>query len=393
MSCVIFGAGKIARGFIGHLLYLSGIPFTLIEQSDDLVRQLTDRKSYTVNILGSPEKNCVVTDFQVLGYSRKDRIIQAIAEADTVFDAVGGKNLEALVPFLAAGIEKKAAGSRSAAEHMTDHLNIVTCENWKNPAEILRRGIEKELPDEAGAYYNERVGITEAVIMRSAIEATEAERAQDPLIVNVQDYWQLHVDASRLKGPLPSIKGLHLLDSFDGFLEKKFYTYNAANGSVSYLGALLGYTFLADAAHDNRILRILDGVYRETSGALCQKYGFSFEEQWAFTRTSLHKLQDRTIVDYIERNARDPLRTLGPEDRLAASYGITPKNLCTAIAAAIFYTNEADPSAAALRRLREEEGIRGVISKVCRLDPDGDLGRLIMRQSEALPSLQKEQSD
>ena len=36
MSCVIFGAGKIARGFIGHLLYLSGIPFTFIEREKPL---------------------------------------------------------------------------------------------------------------------------------------------------------------------------------------------------------------------------------------------------------------------------------------------------------------------------------------------------------------------
>ena len=42
------------------------------------------------------------------------------------------------------------------------------------------------------------------------------------------------------QGPdLLRIKGLHLLDSFDGFLERKFYTYNAANGTVSFMGALL----------------------------------------------------------------------------------------------------------------------------------------------------------
>ena len=34
MSCVIFGAGKIARGFVGHLLYLSGIDFVFVEKVD-----------------------------------------------------------------------------------------------------------------------------------------------------------------------------------------------------------------------------------------------------------------------------------------------------------------------------------------------------------------------
>ena len=30
MKCVLMGAGKIARGFIGHLLYLSHIPFDFV---------------------------------------------------------------------------------------------------------------------------------------------------------------------------------------------------------------------------------------------------------------------------------------------------------------------------------------------------------------------------
>ena len=36
MKCVILGAGKIARGFIGHLLYLSEIPFTFVEKAQGL---------------------------------------------------------------------------------------------------------------------------------------------------------------------------------------------------------------------------------------------------------------------------------------------------------------------------------------------------------------------
>ena len=38
MSCVIFGAGKIARGFVGHLLYLSGIDFVFVEKVDSLAK-------------------------------------------------------------------------------------------------------------------------------------------------------------------------------------------------------------------------------------------------------------------------------------------------------------------------------------------------------------------
>lgn len=382
MRCVIFGAGKIARGFIGHLLYLSNIPFTFVEKADALADLINERGQYTVNILGHSEKNCVVKGVKALKFDQKKEIAQAIAEADAVFDAVGGKNLPDIVPFLTAGIEAKAKRG--------GFLNFVTCENWKKPADVLREGIEASISQDARAYFDENVGITEAVIMRSAIESDVELLRQDPLIVNVQDFWKLPVDASRLKGELPPIMGLELINEFTGFLERKFYTYNAANGTTSFLGALLGYEKIADAAHDEWILKILEGVYMETAQALSKKHSFPLDEQLAFTLTSKNKLQDYTIVDFIERNARDPIRKLGPDDRLVGSarlvesYGIRPENLATAIAAAIFYTNEGDEFAVKLREMREQNGVDYVLENVCKLDPQGSLALLIKEKIEML---------
>ncbi len=382
MSCVIFGAGKIARGFIGHLLYLSKIPFVFVEKSEALAETINERGQYTVNILGNSAKNCVVKGVKALTFSRPEEIVQAIAEADAVFDAVGGKNLKEIVPFLAKGIEAKS--------HLGGDLNCITCENWKQPADILKDGILAVLSADARPYFDAHVGITEAVILRSAIEADPSQIAADPLIVNVQDFWELPVDASRVKGTLPAVQGLKPIAEFTGFLERKFYTYNAANGTVSYLGALLGYTVLAEAAHDERILAVLDGVYQETARALSQKHHFPLDEQLAFTQTSKAKLQDYTIVDTIERNARDPIRKLGPDDRLVGSArlvescGIRPESLCVAIAAAIYYENDGDESARRLRQMREEKGVDSVLSNVCGLQPDSELGKLIKEKIEIL---------
>ena len=382
MSCVIFGAGKIARGFIGHLLYLSNIPFIFVEKADVLADLISERGEYTVNILGNAEQNCVVKNVSALKFSEKDKITEAIENADVVFNAVGGKNLGEIVPFLTAGIEAKAEKG--------GNLNLITCENWKEPAKILYDGISQTISDSAREYFESNVGVTEAVIMRSAIESDAELLKKDPLIVNVQNFWELPVDASRVKGELPNILGLKLVPEFTGFLERKFYTYNAANGTTSYLGALLGYEKIADAAHDEWILQILDGVYQETAQALSLKHNFPLDEQLAFTLTSKRKLQDYTIVDYIERNARDPLRKLGPDDRLVGSarlvesYGIVPENLCTAIAAACFYTNGTDEFAEELKRLRTEKGIDYVLENVCKLDANGSLGILIKEKIQML---------
>lgn len=379
MSCVIFGAGKIARGFIGHLLFLGGIDHVFVEKSDQLADLMNSRGKYYVNILGNPEKSGEVTDARCLKYSEEEQIIDAIAHADAVFNAVGGKNLQDIIPFYTKGIERKA-------ELMPDAcINFVTCENWKKPADILRDGIEASISDSAKPYFEKKTGITEAVILRSGIDATEEQKKKDPLWVNVQDYWYLHVDASRLKGSLPAIPGLHLVDEFGGFLERKFYTYNAANGTCSFVGALFGYRVLSDAANDPEIVKILEKVYAETSAVLCAKYGFSKEEQFEFTRGSLNKMQNRVIADTTERNARDPIRKLGPDDRLVGparmveAAGIRPEGLAAGIAAAIYYhtNNPDDPSAEKLRQLREQKGTDYILENICHVQPDSVLGKLV----------------
>ena len=377
MSCVIFGAGKIARGFVGHLLFLSGIDFIFVEKVDSLVDLINERGQYTVNILGDKSKNTIVTGAKALKFSQVDEICDVIAKADCIFNAVGGKNLGEIVPFLTKGIEKRA-------EVNPKPINIVTCENWKLPADILRKGISESIADEYKAFFEDKVGITEAVIMRSAIESTPELLAIDPLVVNAQDFWEFPYDASRLKTPLPKEMICQKpIYEFTGFLERKFYTYNAANGTTSFVGALLGYKYIADAAHDERILKLLDGVYTETATALSKKHDFPFDEQWAFTRTSLRKLQDRNIVDYIERNARDPMRKLGKDDRLVGSarlcleYGVKPDSLAIAIACAMHYDEPTDEFAIKLKEIRENEGYDAILRDVCSVDPDGELGTLV----------------
>lgn len=384
MSCVIFGAGKIARGFVGHLLYLSGIDFVFVEKVDSLCDLINERQEYLVNILGDSSKNTVVKNARALKFSQKEEIAAAIANADCVFNSVGGKNLGEIVPFLTAGIQKRA-------EENPKPLNIITCENWKKPADILRDGIAEIISDNYKTFFEENVGITEAVIMRSAIESTPELLAKDPLVVNVQDFWKFPFDASRLKAPMPEkMICLEPIYEFTGFLERKFYTYNAANGTTSFVGAALGYTYIADAAFDERILALLDGVYKETATALSKKHNFPFDEQWAFTRTSLNKLQDKNIVDYIERNARDPIRKLGPDDRLVGSarlcleYGVMPENLAIAIACAIHYEQPTDEFAVQLKEMREKHGILYVLENVCKLDANGTLAKLILSKVEEI---------
>jgi mannitol-1-phosphate 5-dehydrogenase len=92
----------------------------------------------------------------------------------------------------------------------------------------------------------------------------------------------------------------------------------------------------------------------------------------------------------LERNARDPIRKLGPDDRmvgpakLAIEYGMEPVNLATVIAAAIFYDHPADPIARQLRNKVNTQGIDAVLKDICGVEPAGKLAVLIKRKIDEL---------
>jgi mannitol-1-phosphate 5-dehydrogenase len=375
---LIIGAGKIARGYVGHLVALSGAPLIFVDVNEQVVRLLNERGQYTVHILGNPAKSTTVTNLSAL-HASDPRVADAVVQARVVFVSVGGPNLPAVAATLAAGLSaRRAAGGQL--------LNIVCCENWRLPADLLRRSLAERLPPDDQAYLASKVGIAEATVLRSCIEPTEAQRTSDPLAVQAQDYWELQIDAAALVEPLPPIAGLFPVEKFYASLERKLFTYNAGNAVIGYLGALRGHEYLYQAATDPVILEVAQGVYDESGAAICAKHGYTREEQAAFAQQSLRKYQDPKIVDPVERQVRDPLRKLSRYDRLigpaslALEYGIRPVSLALAIAAALHYTNPQDPAAVKLQTMLANDGLDAVLETVCGIDPHGELAALIKQR-------------
>ena len=54
---VIFGAGKIARGYLGHLLALAGRQIVFVDVNENLVHLLSECGCYMVYILGDASKS------------------------------------------------------------------------------------------------------------------------------------------------------------------------------------------------------------------------------------------------------------------------------------------------------------------------------------------------
>ncbi len=378
-QAVIFGAGKIARGFIAHLLTLSGYQITFVEKNPQVVALLRNRGKYTVDIMGAPEKSITIQDFSVCQAGEEEAIADAVAHASVVFVSIGGPNLPQIAPLLAAGLRKRK-----------DRLNIILGENYFQPAQWLRTLISEQLTPAEQEWFAREVGIVETMILRSTIEPTEAMKANDPLSLKAQDMWEMPADKAAFVGEIPPVQGLSPRDNFQGGLIRKLFTYNSINALIAYTGYLKGYKLLSEAANDPDLASLARAAYQESGEALCKRYGFDAAEQRDFAEAAIAKYQKVEIVDPIERNTRDPLRKLSRNDRLigpaclAIEYGTRPIALSQGIAAALLYDNATDPASVRLQQLIGEKGVRACLAEVGGIESNGELADLIVESYDEL---------
>ncbi len=381
MKAIIYGAGKISRGFISQLLYLAGYEIVYVDINASLLQQLSERQQFTVHVMGAEEKNTLISGYKCLSLTDTAAVAEQMKTADIIFTSVGGKNLVSLGATIAASLAEVFRDGKPEG-----HLNIITCENWKAPARVLAESIKSHLNEEDAQRFDSVIGVAQAVVMRSAVDPTPQMLANDPLTVPVQDFWQLPVDIDGIKGEPPAIEGVIYQPNFAGFLERKIFTYNTGNATIAYLGYLKKRYTLADAANDEFIVSVLDQGYQETNRALSLKHQCGLEEQTAFSEQAKRKYQDYAIVDDVRRHAADPIRKLGPEDRLVGAarliehYHLPVDGISTAIAAALYYDNPEDAIALSLRSMRQQQGINYVLENVCNISPGEALANAILEK-------------
>jgi len=96
------------------------------------------------------------------------------------------------------------------------------------------------------------------------------------------------------------------------------------------------------------------------------------------------------LGDQIARIAKDPVRKLGPKDRLIGAglmcleQDVEPGHVAFAAAAGIRYDHPDDPAVRKLQKLVKDQGIRGVMRDVCAIDLGGPLAERIEEGNQRL---------
>lgn len=336
---VIFGAGKVGRGFLGQLLLRAGWRIHFVDSNVELVKAL-ENSNYAISNLATGEVD-IISEYTVSKDSWK------LEEASLILTSLGANGL--------------ANWAQSVCDFDRD-IDIILAENHPAPAKLVREHISSS-----------KVGVAQAQVLRSCIEPTEQQVVDfGPLTVQVQDHWTLPLDADALTRPelVSSVPGFEAKPNFAVELTRKLYTYNAINAAVCYIGAKRGYVWLSDAANDSDIADLAARVGIESSAALIAEFGFDEGEQKDWSSRALGKYQDVTIRDPIERNARDPIRKLGLHDRilgplhLCIKHGLPHDALVQTMKSALRYREPSDSAAIQLGLYVDDFGVWGALQKI-----------------------------
>ena len=347
---VVVGAGKTGRGFIARLLQEGSEEVNFIDKNVELVEALNKENEFKVSFFGNVRESYYVHNFKACTWETAD-----LEDTELILVSVGGQNL------------KDVGASLAPLLNDEKHYYIITAENASHPSKTLKEAIGKE-----------NISVSESTVFCTTIE-------DGGLDINSENYPYLQCDADLLEGYVPAAKTLKPIENFSNFLTRKLYTYNAASCVIAYIGWRKGYSNYADAANDPEVLELLDKNYEATNKGLCKDFGYEEADQKEFAALSKAKFCDRTIVDTVARNARDPQRKLGAAERIIGpikllhKYGEDASVLERTAACAILYDNDGED---AWRAIKAEKTNEQILTDICGLEKNEIIYQNIMKYLE-----------
>ncbi|KAK6339998.1 hypothetical protein TWF730_001774 [Orbilia blumenaviensis] len=378
-NAIHFGAGNIGRGFIGPLLVDSGYHVTFADVNESLIDSLNSHDHYTVHILSQGLSTAEVTDFSGVVSTSPD-LVNEFPATDLITTSVGAQILPKIAPTIAKGLR------RLHQEHPDALVDIIACENGVGASEILRKEVGKHFRIDASLaeleFFDKQVGFANCSVDRivppfGPTKNLNGNTGKDrpgghELDVGVEEFYEWVVDQDALKAD-HNIHGMKLAKNLLAYVERKLFTLNTAHATISYLGWLKGYETVNEAIEDKQIYAIAKGALEESGRALLKKHTmFSKDEHQRYINNIMHRrLKNPNVQDEITRVCRAPKRKLGRNDRLIGpammdyEFGVgRPSNLAKSIAAAIWYSDEDDDDAVAIRHMVDKRGVEVVLREV-----------------------------
>jgi mannitol-1-phosphate 5-dehydrogenase len=376
-KAIVFGAGNIGRGFIAQLFSESGYFVTFVDVDNLVLECLNLRGHYRLQTVFNDEvHDYTIGPVAAIHANDTEAVAEAFAEADIGATAVGAKVLPYLVDNIIAGLAARKGRKMGP-------LNIILCENLKGASAEMTRLVNQKLPEHLAGYAESHLGFVNTVIGRMVPLQTPEMREQDPTLVRVEPYKELPVDRTLFKGEIPEISAMMPEDHFERYTARKLYIHNAGHALLAYAGYQKGFEFGWEALEDGEIRAFVRKGMEESRDGIVNVLGA--DKGWLDEHIEdlLGRFRNRALGDTIFRLGRDPVRKLGPKDRLVSAArcalkgGVIPHALAEGIALGFRFDPQGDPVAVQLQADLKQNGLESTLRKVCGIDPDEELGKLV----------------
>lgn len=356
-SVVIFGAGAVGRGFIGRIIAANGLTPIFIEVNIELAQYLNEANSYVVYVTGTEKRQCNVSGYKVLTSEQDREISKALADCLFMATAVGGQNLETVVQSVALGLA-------DASKRRDKPLNILLCENWPDAEKVLTTALLK-----AGCEKGD------FACVRCSVERI-VRAGEGKLDLIAEDGQTFYVDRRTWKGQqgdeVCGIEGLTFTDDIEAIYARKLFTSNAGGAALAYFGFLSNCTFLFEALKIPEIRKNLTELLNVAKEYLIASFGLDEAGlERHLDELMNRRFPNRDLADTVQRVARNPIRKLGLQERLAGlahllqKHALSTEPVSRVIGSALHYRNPKDSESLELGRIIAQKGAGAILEDVC----------------------------
>lgn len=362
-SAVVFGAGSIGRGLAGPLITQAGMTPVFVEASSALRRRLAEAGGYRVRLTGRREELVAVSGIRVVAPEDSEALRAALVDCAFAVTAVGGAHLREVARLLAQTLPPRGSA-----------LPLLLCENWPNA-------------DQEMAAHLAEAGVSREQVACAAASVERMVRPDEGLNLVGESGETLYADRSAWPGTPPAIEGMHFVAPLEPYYKRKLFTNNAGHAVLAYMGARRGCRRLVDALDLPEAAAALRRLLDAGAAALHAAYGLPRAELDAHLHSLLaYRYPNRALADTVARVGRQPLRKLGPSERLVGllrlleKHGIDGDPVHRTIAAALYYHDADDDESVRMQETIRAHGPGGVLASVCEIGPDEPSFDAILRR-------------
>ncbi len=353
-SILVFGAGCIGRGLLGELAVRSRRAIVYAEINDDLAHTMTKAGEFTVFLAGKEKDRVRVTDYTVGSPADKEWITTALQNCVLAATAVGGAHLEQVAKVLAL-----------SGACLRGPLPVLVCENLPHAGTVLHE-------------YLSRMDVPENLYI--CISAS-VERMVRPIHGSL-DVVGESGETAVIGGPYSDtitavLKGVETCEDLTPFYYRKLFTNNAGHALLAYEGHRKGYETLYQSVQNPQIADRLTCFLSAARQALEVAYGLDHSRLDRHIKNLIdYRYANKELGDTVERVGRQPIRKLGPNERLVGllrllvRYALPIQPVCRTIAAAMRYYHPHDDESILLQRIIREKGPDEVLQNICRIGKD-----------------------